>query len=141
MSIKAAVKPLIIVIGAVCTVFLATSAITSAAENPFSIDQAAGGYLMLAEGKCGAGKCGAGKCGAGKSSSGEGKCGMGRMDADGDGDITRDEFMQGHEAMFGKIDQNGDGVIDPAERAAHMNKMKGFMQEGKCGEGKCGGSK
>jgi uncharacterized low-complexity protein len=92
------------------------------------------GYMMLAEGKCGEGKCGAGK-------GGEGKCGMGRMDADGDGKVTRDEFMQGHEAMFDKIDQNGDGVIDQAEQEAHLKKMQGFMDTGKCGEGKCGGSK
>jgi uncharacterized low-complexity protein len=137
MSIKAALNPLIIALGTVFTISQAIPAVTRAAENPFSIEQADGGYMMLAEGKCGAG----GKCGAAKASSGEGKCGMGRMDADGDGDVTKDEFMQGHEAMFGKIDQNGDGVIDPAERAAHMNKMRGFMQEGKCGEGKCGGSK
>jgi len=63
------------------------------------------------------------------------------MDADGDGKVTKDEFMQGHEAMFHKIDSNGDGVIDQQERDAHMKKMKGFMQGGKCGEGKCGGSK
>ena len=66
---------------------------------------------------------------------------MARMDADGDGKVTKGEFMQGHEAMFEKIDQNDDGVIDPAERKEHMKRMKGFMKEGKCGEGKCGGSK
>jgi len=136
MSKKSAVKPLTIVLGAVFTVSMANTTITNAAENPFSIKPVSGGYLMLAEGKCGAGKCG-----AGKDKGGAGKCGMGRMDADGDGNVTKDEFMQGHEAMFNKIDQNGDGVIDPAERAAHMGKMKGFMQGGKCGEGKCGGSK
>ena len=141
MSIQAAVKSLIIAFGTVCTVSLATPAITAAADNPFSSKPVSGGYMMLAEGKCGEGKCGAGKCGTGKSSGTEGKCGMGRMDADGNGDVTKDEFMQGHEARFTQIDQNGDGVIDPAERAAHMNKMKGFMLEGKCGEGKCGGSK
>ena len=136
MSKKTAIKPLTIVLGVVFTVSLANTTITNAAENPFSIKSVSGGYLMLAEGKCGAGKCG-----AGKDKGGAGKCGMGRMDADGDGNVTKDEFMRGHEVMFNKIDQNGDGVIDPAERAAHMAKMKGFMDEGKCGEGKCGGSK
>ena len=136
MSKKSAIKPLTIALGAVFTVSLANTTITNAAENPFSIKPVSGGYMLLAEGKCGAGKCG-----AGKDKGGEGKCGMGRMDADGDGNVTKDEFMQGHEVMFNKIDQNGDGVIDPAERAAHMDKMKGFMQEGKCGEGKCGGKK
>jgi len=136
MSKKSAIKPLAVALGTVLTVSLANIAITNAAENPFSIKPVSGGYLMLAEGKCGAGKCG-----AGKDKGGAGKCGMGRMDADGDGNVTREEFMKGHEAMFDKIDTNGDGVIDPAERAAHMSKMMGFMKEGKCGEGKCGGSK
>lgn len=128
MSKKSASKPLALALGAAFTVSLASTAITGAAENPFSIKPVSGGYLMLAEGKCGAGKCG-----AGAGTGGEGKCGMGRMDADGDGNVTEDEFMQGHEVMFKKIDQNGDGVIDPAERAAHMARMQGFMKGGKCG--------
>jgi uncharacterized low-complexity protein len=129
MSNKKTIKPITLAMGTVFTVSLATTAISSAAENPFSMKPVSGGYVMLAEGKCGEGKCGAGKAV-------EGKCGMGRMDADADGNVSRDEFMQGHEAMFEKIDQNDDGVIDPAERAAHMAKMKGFMQEGKCGGSK-----
>ena len=136
MSKKTAIKPLTIVLGVVFTVSLANTTITNAAENPFSIKSVSGGYIMLAEGKCGEGKCG-----ASKDKGAEGKCGMARMDADGDGNVTREEFMKGHEAMFDKIDTNGDGVIDPAERAAHMSKMMGFMKEGKCGEGKCGDSK
>ena len=137
MSRKTAIKPLAVAIGTVFTVSLAHSTITSAAENPFTMQPLSGGYMMLAEGKCGEGKCGAAK----SNKAGEGTCGMARMDADGDGKVTREEFMKGHEAMFDKIDQNGDGVIDADERAAHMDKMKGFMLEGKCGEGKCGGSK
>jgi len=133
---KSAIKPLTIVLGVVFTVSLANTTITNAAENPFSIKSVSGGYIMLAEGKCGEGKCG-----ASNDKGAEGKCGMARMDADGDGKVTREEFMKGHEAMFDKIDTNGDGVIDSAERAAQMSKMMGFMKEGKCGEGKCGGSK
>ncbi len=78
------------------------------------------GYMVaeMAEGKCGArmksqeGKCGASKTSAEEGKCGEGKCGMKMMDADGDGNVTREEFMQGHDAMFGKMDANGDGVID-----------------------------
>ena len=128
MKKQSMIKSLSIALGAIFSVSLAIPAISTAAENPFSSKPVSGGYMMLAEGKCGEGKCGAGKCGTAKSSS-EGKCGMGRMDADGNGDVTKEEFMQGHEAMFTKIDQNGDGVIDPAERAAHMDKMKGFMKD------------
>ena len=94
---------------------------------------------MLAEGKCGEGKCGEGKCGSAKGE--EGRCGLYRMDADGDGKVSKEEFMQGHEGMFKQIDQNGDGFIDEAERDAHMKEMFGSMKEGKCGEGRCGGSK
>lgn len=134
MSNKPASKPLTVALGTLFTVTLANTTITNAAENPFSMEPLSRGYMMLAEGKCGEGKCGAAK-------GGEGKCGMGRMDADGDGKVTKDEFMQGHEAMFTRIDENADGMIDQAEREAHMKKMKGFMKEGKCGEGKCGEGK
>jgi len=134
MSNKAGISPLVVAIGTVFTVSLANTTISNAAENPFSMKPVSNGSMMLAEGKCGEGKCGAGK-------GSEGKCGMSRMDADGDGKVNRDEFMKGHEAMFDKIDQNGDGGIDPAERDAHFKKMSGFMKDGKCGEGKCGGSK
>ncbi len=129
MSKRTVINPLTVALGTVFTVSLANTAVSNAAENPFSMQPLSSEHVMLAEGKCGAGK------------GGEGRCGMGRMDADGDGNVTKDEFMQGHEAMFEKIDQNNDGVIDQKEREAHMQKMKGFMKEGKCGEGKCGGSK
>ena len=133
MSKKTSIRSLSVALGAVFTVSLGNTAITNAAENPFSMKPVPSGNIMLAEGKCGEGKCGGGK-------GGEGRCGMSRMDANGDGNVTKEEFMQGHDAMFEKIDQNDDGVIDPAERKEHMKRMKGFMKEGKCGEGKCGGS-
>ena len=138
MSKKTAIKPLALALGSVFTVSLANITITNAAENPFAMSGLSSGYMVagMAEGKCGEGKCG-----AGKDKGAEGKCGMARMDTNGDGNVSREEFMKGHEAMFDKIDTNGDGVIDAAERAAQMSKMMGFMKEGKCGEGKCGGSK
>lgn len=134
MSNKSTLKPLSIALGTVVTVFLANISIASATGNPFSMEPLSGGYMMLAEGKCGEGKCGGSK---GKGM--EGSCGMSRMDADGDGNVTHDEFMQGHEAMFKGIDTNNDGVIDASERGAHMNMRRGM--KGKGAEGKCGGSK
>ena len=110
---KAATSPLALALGTVFTVSLANTSINSAAQNPFSMKPVTGNDTMLAEGKCGEGKCGAGK-------GGEGRYGLYRMDADGDGKVTKDEFMQGHEAMFENIDQNGDGVIDTTERDDHM---------------------
>jgi len=134
MSNKSTIKPLTMALGTVFTVSLANTAIGNATENPFSMKPLARGYVMVAADTGAEGKCGAGKAG-------EGKCGMSRMDANADGNVSKDEFMQGHEVMFEKIDLNGDGMIDPAESQAHMANMKGFMQEGKCGEGKCGGSR
>jgi uncharacterized low-complexity protein len=134
MSVKDNSKPLALVLGTAMAATLAGS--VQASENPFGMTSLPGGYLQLAEGKCGEGKCGAqmmpaeaaeaaettgvteGKCG-------EGKCGMRQMDADGDGKVTREEFMQGHEVMFTVIDANGDGVIDEAERAAHKAGRSG----------------
>jgi len=130
MSVKNNSKPLALVLGTTMTATLAGMGAVHASENPFSMTSLPGGYLQVAEGKCGEGKCGAqmmpaeaagvteGKCG-------EGKCGMRQMDADGDGKVTRDEFMQGHEVMFTVIDVNGDGVIDAEERAAHQAGKSG----------------
>jgi uncharacterized low-complexity protein len=142
MSEKNTSKPLALALGTAITATLAGMGVADAGVNPFSMTQLPGGYLQLAEGKCGEGKCGAkmmtteaagvteGKCG-------EGKCGMQKMDADADGKVTREEFMQGHEAMFTVIDVNSDGVIDADERAAHRTGNSGCkMMEGKCGGAK-----
>mgnify|MGYP003574110674 FL=1 len=151
MSQKTTMKPLAIAVGAALATSLAATTPANAAENPFAMSELSSGYQVaaMAEGKCGEGKCGEGKCGAammdaGKTSAakegkcGEGMCGMKMMDADGDGAVTKEEFMQGHDAMFDKMDANGNGVIDADENASCMKKM---MKEGKCGEGKCGASK
>ncbi|HUT42543.1 MAG TPA: hypothetical protein VM011_14525 [Gammaproteobacteria bacterium] len=146
MSKKTTLKPLAVAMGAAFVTSLAGTGVANAAANPFAMSDLSSGYMVaeMAEGKCGAktksqeGKCGEkmksedGKCG-------EGKCGMKSLDADGDGNITREEFMTGHETMFGKMDANGDGTIDAAEQDAGMKMMKeGKCGEGKCGEGKCG---
>jgi len=113
MSNKSTLKPLSIALGTMVTVSLANISIASATGNPFSMEPLSGGYMMLAEGKCGEGKCGGSK---GKGM--EGSCGM---------------------SMFKSIDTNNDGVIDASERGAHMNMRRGM--KGKGAEGKCGGSK
>jgi uncharacterized low-complexity protein len=122
-----------LVIGSVFSVSLLSSPMSNASDNPFSSQPGGGASVVLTQAKCGEGKCGRGN-------GGPGRCGMLRMDADSDGKVTRDEFMQGHEAMFEEIDQNGDGVIDQSERDAHMGQMRGHMRGGKCGGGKCGAS-
>lgn len=40
------------------------------------------------------------------------------MDRDGDGRVTRDEFVNGPTPMFDHADTNGDGVVDARELAA-----------------------
>ena len=100
---------------AVCIVFatsLAGTAIADPSVSPFAMTATDSDRLLLAEGKCG-----------------EGRCGMRRMDANGDGKVTREEFMQGHEAMFDAMDTNGDGVIDGEERSGHHRHGKCRMRQ------------
>ena len=78
MSDKSFKKPLAIAMGATFAAALSASPVANADANPFGMQNLSGGYMQLAEGKCGEGKCGGksgkeGKCGEGKC--GEGKCG------------------------------------------------------------------
>ncbi|MBT8133257.1 MAG: hypothetical protein KJO03_02040 [Gammaproteobacteria bacterium] len=63
---------------------MSASPIASADANPFGMQNLEGGYMQVAEGKCGEGKCGGkkadkeGKCGEGKKADKEGKCGEGK---------------------------------------------------------------
>ena len=82
----------------------------------------------------------------------EGRCGMSRADTDGDGRISADEFAAAHAekdpSYFTAMDTNGDGFVDKDEHDVHHAAQKASSdkdsdkaaQEGKCGEGKCGGS-
>lgn len=51
-----------------------------------------------------------------------------KADTDGDGVISKEEFMQKHmkrgEKMFGKLDADGDGQISAEERKAAREKFK-----------------
>ena len=164
MSQKTTLKPLAIALGAAFATSLAATPVANATENPFAMSDLSSGYMVAekAEGKCGEGKCGASKMTdkVKEAKCGEGKCGgmakanrcdMKTIDADGDGSVTKGEFMKSHEAMFGKKDANGDGVIDASEMKAMegkcgegkcgASKTMDKAKEGKCGEGKCGGNK
>ena len=98
------------VIAALC----AHPAVADNGENPFTTMAPASAPVMLAQGRCG----------------------MDRMDLDGDGKVTKEEFRQGHDAMFSSTDSNGDGVLDADERNAHREMMR--QRKGRCGAGKCG---
>ena len=82
MSEKSFKKPLAIAMGATFAAALSASPVASADSNPFGMQDLSGGYMQLAEGKCGEGKCGEdkakkeGKCG-------EGKCGEDKMKKEG----------------------------------------------------------
>ena len=133
MTQKPSMKPLAFALGAVFATTLSSINVANATDNPFAMTEISSGYMVAAA----EGKCGEGKCGGEKKAATEGKCGMKTMDADGDGSVTKEEFMQGHEVMFGRMDVNSDGVIDADEQSAGMKMIK----EGKCGEGKCGAEK
>ena len=77
-------------------------------ENPFRMTELSSGYVV-AEGH---GK-GHGKC-HGKRHK------MKMMDSDGDGSVSKEEFMAHAEKKFSKKDKNGDGVLSAEE----MKKMK-----------------
>ena len=131
MTITANLRSVSVALGASLGLCLAQSVAAGTADNPFRSPGGSGDAVQVAQGKCGEGKCG-----AGMMKRRGGKCGMQRMDSDGDGKVTRDEFMKGHEDMFELIDKNGDGVIDSSERDAHRQMMRN--RKGRCGMGKCG---
>ncbi|QDW65734.1 hypothetical protein [Luteimonas granuli] len=113
--------------------------------SAFSMAPLAGGYMLAAQD---AGMAQA----ADPARSGEGRCGMSRADTDGDGRISAEEFAAAHPekdpSYFAGMDTNGDGFVDGDEHEAHHAanrsddgaKADKSDQEGKCGEGKCGGS-
>ncbi|MGD2053327.1 MAG: low-complexity protein [Gammaproteobacteria bacterium] len=93
MSDKSFKKPLAIAMGATFAAALSASPVVNADTSPFGMQSLSGGYIQLAEGKCGEGKtekegkCGEGKGGEGKTKKegkcGEGKCGEGKTKKEG----------------------------------------------------------
>jgi len=56
---------------------MSASPVANADANPFGMQNLEGGYMHVAEGKCGEGKCGEGKKAKKEGKCGEGKCGEG----------------------------------------------------------------
>ncbi|MGB5396921.1 MAG: hypothetical protein WBN96_07215 [Gammaproteobacteria bacterium] len=97
MSNNTLKKSLAVAMGASFAAAMAVSPVANADSNPFGMSNLSGGYMQIAEGKCGEGKCGEGKtkkegkcgegkCGEGKKAEGkcgEGKCGEGKMKKEG----------------------------------------------------------
>jgi len=122
--------------------------------SAFAMQPLAQGYMLaaaeVAEGSCG-GKTAEGSCGAHKkdaatadAKAAEGRCGLEAMDADKDGRVSRAEFAAAHQdddSKFAAHDANSDGFLTAEELKDHMGGAGGaakMMEEGKCGEGKCG---
>lgn len=58
-----------------------------------------------------------------------GKGPMAHMDANNDGNISHEEFINSAEQHFGKLDKNGDGVISKDEFKMAHEKRKEMKEE------------
>ena len=58
-----------------------------------------------------------------------------QLDNDADGKVSFDEYRaskeKGHERQFKKMDSNGDGYIDAAEKNAQKDKMRAMRDKRK----------
>ena len=54
---------------------------------------------------------------------------MEKMDADKNGEISKDEWNKHHEEMFSKLDANSDGKITKEEFEANHKEMMGKMKK------------
>ena len=55
---------------------------------------------------------------------------MQMMDSNGDGMISKDEFMKYHEKMFDSLKKNQDGMVDIKDMKMHKRMMhKGMMKD------------
>lgn len=113
-------------LGTTLALSLAGSGAAAAATNPFAMAEVQGPAVELAEGKCGGqksttkaeGKCGEGRCG--------GAAKMSQADVDGDGRVTRGEYLEWakEEARrrFEAMDINDDGAVDRAEMETYGDR-------------------
>jgi hypothetical protein len=63
------------------------------------------------------------------AANGPGGRGLRRADTDGDGKVTRDEFLTGQKQRFDMIDADHDGQLTKAERDAYRAQMRARMQQ------------
>jgi hypothetical protein len=123
-------KPVAIAVGAALAGSFAFTGTASAdtGASPFAMTTLAAGYMLGAgEGNCGGdkGDKAEGNCGGDKGDKAEGSCGG---DKDAEGSCGGDKDAEG--SCGGDKDAEGSCGGDKKDKAA----------EGKCGEGKCGGS-
>ena len=115
MSNKKSITTLSIAASTAFVASLAMGNVANAAEgaNPFAMNELSGGYMQLAEGKCGGSKSTEAKCGGKKT---EAKCGGSKAPSEG---------------------KCGEGKASSEGKCGGKEEPK--KVEGKCGEGKCGG--
>ncbi|MGH8497029.1 MAG: EF-hand domain-containing protein [Gammaproteobacteria bacterium] len=122
-------KPLAVAIGAALAASFGAASAGDA--SPFSMTALGSGYMAADAGE---GNCGGGKGGA------KGK--FEAMDADGDGELTRQEHTAHWNDMFDELDENRDDQITRSEmEAAHKAHAEGSCGGDKGAEGSCGGDK
>lgn len=51
------------------------------------------------------------------------------LDADGDGKISKEEYLKAAEERFNKMDKGGDGFIDAEDQQSMKEKMKERMEK------------
>lgn len=105
MSNKKSMTTLSIAAGAAFIASLAMGNVANAAEgaNPFAMNELSGGYIQLAEGKCGGSKpMGEGKCGDSKKPMGEGKCGGSKPMGEGKCGGSKEEDSKKKEGKCGE---------------------------------------
>ena len=127
-----------VAVGTAFAASMGAAPVAFAAENPFALQSLDKGYMVADHHEAKAKGMKEGMCGNMKM--GEGKCGMAMADANKDGKISREEFMNHHAMMFTMMDTNKDGFIDKDEMSKAMSMMKG-MKGAKGMEGKCGAMK
>lgn len=68
---------------------------------------------------------------AGEAGAHEGRKGgmMQKIDTDGDGKVSKSEFIAVHEKKFSKIDADGDGYVGREEMKAHKQTMRAKKSE------------
>ena len=114
-------KPVAIAVGAALAGTFAVTGVASAdtGASPFAMTSLSAGYMLGA---------GEGNCGGDKGEKAEGSCGGDKKDKDAEGSCGGDKDAEG--SCGGDKDAEGSCGGDKDEKGA----------EGKCGEGKCGGS-
>lgn len=108
MSKKYSTKPLITILGALLVLSSFSVSIVHADQNPFLADKISSDLILA-------------------SHHGGGKDKMKMMDTDGDGSVSKDEFMNHKEQKFIKKDANGDGVLTEDEMQKNC-KHKGMKK-------------